>query len=89
MMRTTRLELDDTSMQPSVSHTGEPDIAPSANETSHLDASHSTTPLNIVDVDCITVARHAPLEAEATKKRGRPKAAAVTRELYLSNTSCR
>ena len=90
MMRTTRLKLDDTFMQPSVSSTSEPDLVPSANETSHLDTSHSAaTPLSIVDVDCIRVARYAPLEAEATKKRGRPKTTAVTRELYLSYTSCR
>jgi len=80
--------LDDGSMQPSASHSSEPDPALSANGTGQLDASHSTTPLsNLVDVDCISVGRDAPAELEGPRKRGRPKQTVVSREMYFPKFS--
>jgi len=79
------MEFDDASMEPSGSVSSEPDPASSANGTSQIEASHSTTPVsNNIDLECISVAREAPPEVsfqEVPKKRGRPKATAARREL--------
>ena len=85
MTRTTRMELNDSSMQLSGSVSSEPDPASSANGTNQIEASHSTTPVSThIELECISVASDLPPEVstqEIPKKRGRRNGAAPRREL--------